>query len=248
MAAAALGEGLQAGDELLYPRPRLVGEVARNLTGIVLIVELEAEGPLKGVKADRQAHGTLDGVRCYRGHRMPVPAGRTAMFRGDIDPQFTEEAAVDPSGNGHGTHAGHVGAQFEHHRLGVSIFGDSHRQEPGAKHPPNSRNVRLNADIPACWGHLKGLERSAAGDSRQHDAYLYRERLAHGGAFRILSLQVSLPCSTAWMRRLSAATAAARVIVVFGRGVLRYPLRAALAYHEGSRLRHSQNRRQRPCD
>ena len=123
---------------------------------------------------------------------IPVRAGRTVTFRRDLDEQLTEVTAADPGRDGHLPRARRVGAQLEHHRLGIPVCRHVHGLSLITKQPqPGS--VRDKEHIPAFRGHIERLKLRAAGARGQDNAGKQAERLAHWNALWALALQVTPP-------------------------------------------------------
>jgi hypothetical protein len=126
IAAAACGEAVQVGDELLHDRPWVIGEVAGHLAGVVLVAELETVGLLAGVIAHHQAHGPHGWLRGDLSEDLPVAAACAVPLCCDFDMQFTEVRAADPGRNGHLRRARCVGAQLEPRGPGIPICRNMH--------------------------------------------------------------------------------------------------------------------------
>ena len=100
--------------------------MARHLVGVVLVAELEAVGILGGVVVHDQAHRALDGLRGYLSEHIAVRAGRVVAFRRNLYEQLTQVGAAEPGRDRHPPQARRVGAQLEHHRLGIPVGRNVH--------------------------------------------------------------------------------------------------------------------------
>ena len=165
--------------------------MARHLVGVVLVAELEAVGILGGVVAHDQAHRALGGLRGYLSEHIAVRAGRAVAFCRDLYEQLTQVAAAEPGRDGHRPRPRRVGAQLEHHRLGIPVSRNVHGHALITKQP-QPRSVHDKEDIPAFRWHIEGLK-PGAGGAFQDDAGEQAEWLAHRNALRALALQVTPP-------------------------------------------------------